>query len=176
MSNTTQETRSFLKLVAQQKGLNPRLVPVDCAQVRENGVENRRAELPLLANGCARLANAEVTPEQVQVIWLKEANSTPQAPFPAEAKKMQQNLVDVLHILHGRFANLKIVYLSSRIYGGYAGGAAQSGTPCLRKRFCLQMADCRPDRRQGGTELRPGQGSGARTPGSPGDLTSGPTV
>ena len=32
MSNTTQETRSFLKLAAVEQGLNPKLTIVDCAQ------------------------------------------------------------------------------------------------------------------------------------------------
>src|SRR6266700_7347232 len=69
-----------------------------------------------------RLANAEVTPQQVQVVWVKEANGNPTEPFTEHAKKLQENMVDILHNLRDKFPNLKIAYLSSRIYGGYAGG------------------------------------------------------
>jgi hypothetical protein len=37
-----------------------------------------------------------------------------------EAKKLEADLVATLHNLHDRYPNLKVAYLSSRIYGGYA--------------------------------------------------------
>jgi hypothetical protein len=45
----------------------------------------------------------------------------PTEAFPEHVRKFQQNLVDVVHNLHDKFPNLKICYLSSRIYGGWAG-------------------------------------------------------
>jgi hypothetical protein len=53
-------------------------------------------------------------------VWLKEADPAPKEPFPGEVKKLQEELVKILHILHDKFPNLKIAYLSSRIYGGWA--------------------------------------------------------
>jgi hypothetical protein len=44
----------------------------------------------------------------------------PSAPFPTEAKQLQQDITATLNNLSERFPNLKIAYLSSRIYGGYA--------------------------------------------------------
>lgn len=40
--------------------------------------------------------------------------------FPAEAQKLKGLLVDILHTSQDRFPNLKIAYLSSRIYAGYS--------------------------------------------------------
>ena len=79
-----------------------------------------------------------MTPEQVQAIWLKEANGKPQAPFPTEAKKLQQNLENVLHILHDTFPNLKIIYLSSRIYGGYAAGPLNPEPHAYESNFAVK--------------------------------------
>jgi hypothetical protein len=121
MSNTTQETRSFLKLAAVDQSLNPKLTVVDCAQGAQTAFKIQDPNFPYWKTVNARLQDAEVTPQQVQVVWLKEANSMPKEPFPEHARLMQEQLVKVLQVLHDKFPNLKIAYLSSRIYGGYAG-------------------------------------------------------
>jgi hypothetical protein len=121
MSNTTQETRSFLKLAAVDPDLNPKLTVVDCTQGSQTASKIQDPNSPYWKLVNARLANAEVTPQQVQVVWIKEANGNPTEPFPDHATKLHDNLVNVLHSLRDKFPNLKIAYLSSRIYGGYAG-------------------------------------------------------
>ena len=122
MSNTTQETRSFLKLAAVDPGLNPKLTIVDCAQGAQTASKIQDPNLPYWNLVKERLANAGVTPQQVQVVWVKEANGNPAEPFPEHARKLQENMVKVVQNLHDKFPNLRIAYLSSRIYGGYAGG------------------------------------------------------
>ena len=67
-----------------------------------------------------RLAAAGVTAKQVQAVWIKQANGNPEEGFPDAAKKLAADVVATLHNLHDKFPNLKIAYLSSRIYGGYA--------------------------------------------------------
>lgn len=121
MSNTTQESRSFLKLAAAASDLNPRLTMVDCAQGAQTASKIRDPKHPYWKLVSERLVNAEVTPQQVQVVWVKEADPSPTAPFLEHAGQLQTEMVDVLHNLHDKFPNLKISYLSSRIYGGYAG-------------------------------------------------------
>jgi hypothetical protein len=68
----------------------------------------------------ARLAAADVTPNQVQVVWLKEADARPTAAFPNHAEALRAELEQVTRILKERFRNLALCYCSSRIYGGYA--------------------------------------------------------
>jgi hypothetical protein len=120
MSNTTQETQAFLKLASADHSLNPSLTLVDGAQ----GGQTARITADPAANywkvAEERLADARVTARQVQVVWLKQANAGPTADFPAEAKKLEGDLVATLHNLRARYSNLKIAYLSSRIYGGFA--------------------------------------------------------
>jgi lysophospholipase L1-like esterase len=120
MSNTTQETQAFLKLAAQDRSINPNLVLVDGAQ----GAQTAHITADPNSNYWKvvedRLAAAHVTAKQVQVAWIKQANALPSAGWPAATKQLQADLVATLHNLHDKYPNLKIAYLSSRIYGGYA--------------------------------------------------------
>lgn len=120
MSNTTQEFQAFQHLAVREPGLNPQLAIVDGAQ----GGQTARITADPTANFWTvvdqRLHDAGVTVRQVEAVWLKQANAQPTAPFPSEAKRLQADVVATLHNLATRFPNLKIAYLSSRIYGGYA--------------------------------------------------------
>src|SRR5439155_15822262 len=69
-----------------------------------------------------RLKAADVSPEQVQVAWIKQALIAQArfGEFPAHAKKLESDLVTTLQLLKQRFPNLQLAYMSSRIYAGYA--------------------------------------------------------
>lgn len=122
MSNTTQESRSFLlKVLPTNHSVNSKFLFIDCAQGAQTANKIADPNLPYWKTVQARLRDAEVTAPQVQIVWVKEANPSPTQPFLEHTKMMQRNMVDVLHNLHDKFPNLKIAYLSSRIYGGWAG-------------------------------------------------------
>lgn len=120
MSNTTQEFSMFQKLAAAEPGINPRLRIVDGAQGGQTAAITARPEANFWKVVDRRMAAAGATASQVQVVWLKQANAQPSQPFPAEAKKLKADLVATLENLRKRYPNLKLVYFSSRIYGGYA--------------------------------------------------------
>jgi hypothetical protein len=56
----------------------------------------------------------------VQVAWIKEADAGPKQGFPKYAQTLQAELKQIVQLMHKRFPNLQLVYLSSRTYGGYA--------------------------------------------------------
>lgn len=61
--------------------------------------------------------------KQVQIVWLKEADAQPRTSLPAaqaDAYLLESGLVQVLRTLKIRYPNLQQVFLSSRIYAGYA--------------------------------------------------------
>jgi hypothetical protein len=120
MSNTTMKFQTFQKIAAQENGLNPKLVLVDGAQGGQVAWVTATPKMPFWEVVDQRLAAANVTSNQVQAAWILQANPGPFRPFPAEAKELTGNLVDTLHVMHDKFPNLKITYLSSRTYGGYA--------------------------------------------------------
>jgi hypothetical protein len=120
MSNTTQESQAFIKRASADPVLNPKLVIVDGAQGGKAADTTARADANCWDVVEQRLTAAGVTAKQVQVVWIKQAIIRPNRPFPAEVEKLQGYLADTVHNLSGRYPNLKIAYLSSRIYAGYA--------------------------------------------------------
>jgi len=120
MSNTTQEFQAFQKLAGADAGLNPRLMIVDGAQGGQAAEITADPKARFWSVVEERVAAAAVTPGQVQAVWLKQAIIQPTQPFPAEARRLESYLIATLHNAMERFPNLKIAYLSSRIYGGYA--------------------------------------------------------
>lgn len=119
MSNTTQESRSFLKLAVADTSLNPKLTLVDCAQGSMTASKIQDPKHPYWQTVAARIRDAGVTAKQVQVVWMKEANGNPTDDPMAYAKALYQQQIVVLHNLHDKFPNLKIAYVSNRIYGGW---------------------------------------------------------
>ncbi len=66
-----------------------------------------------------------LTEKQVQVVWLKVANSRPghQPSLPSEqadAYRLMRLMGKIVRALKVRYPNLQQVFISSRIYGGYA--------------------------------------------------------
>jgi hypothetical protein len=120
MSNTTMKFQTFQKLAAGDGSLNKRLVLLDAAQGGQVAWVTSKPTTPFWDVVDERLKASGVTRQQVQAAWVLQANPGPNRPFPAEAKELQQNLADTLHVMQDRFPNLKIAYLSSRTYGGYA--------------------------------------------------------
>ncbi|NNE43221.1 MAG: hypothetical protein HKN12_03360 [Gemmatimonadetes bacterium] len=63
---------------------------------------------------------AGLTPAQVQVVWIKEADKNPTSPFPQHAQQLQGELTAIVQNLYALFPNLRQCFLTSRIYAGYA--------------------------------------------------------
>jgi hypothetical protein len=67
-----------------------------------------------------RLERAGVSPKQVQVAWIKLANVAPSGSLQEHGRKLESDTLAVLHNARALFPNMRIAYLGSRIYGGYA--------------------------------------------------------
>ena len=70
-----------------------------------------------------RLVPHGVTEEQVQVVWAKMTNRDPTRPLPdpdADAYRFEATLGKIVRALKIRYPNVKLVFFSSRIYGGYS--------------------------------------------------------
>jgi len=123
MSNTNQEFAVFERESESLYHRNPRLVRVDCAVGgwSANLIVDRNASYWTLVD--QRVAAAGLDPDQVQVVWLKEAENMIANPsFPAHAESLQTHLRGIVRHLKDRFPQLQLCYLSSRIYGGYGAG------------------------------------------------------
>ena len=130
MSNTTQEFSRFKRLADSDSAKSSSVVIVDCAQ---DGMEasmwaKEEDEAGIFGNQNPwnvqrdRLRDAGVTPEQVQVVWLKQARALPMSlgEFPAHSDQLADDLAIVVRKLKSTFPRLRLIYLSNRIYAGYA--------------------------------------------------------
>lgn len=120
MSNTSQEFRAFMRLAAQDAEVDPTVRLVDGAI---GGWDARRVARPAAGYWSAvarRLATEGVTAREVEVVWLKEAIFGEDRRFPQDAKALRSTLRAIVRILVRRFPSLRLIYTSSRTYGGYA--------------------------------------------------------
>ena len=60
------------------------------------------------------------SPKQVQIAWVKLADVRPTGELADHTGKLQKDTIAVVQNAKAMFPNLKIVYLGSRIYAGYA--------------------------------------------------------
>ncbi len=120
MSNTSQESTAWIPMVNAFPNKNPSLRVINGAQGGQTAsiISNPNAQFWTIVD--QRLAQAGLTPQQVQVIWLKEANAGPTLPFPADAQQLQGHLEAIANVIKDRYPNTRLCFLSSRIYAGYA--------------------------------------------------------
>jgi hypothetical protein len=122
MSNATQEFSYFKRLADASPKKSPKVTIVDCAQGGQAMAEWAPPDAQPWTQAKSRLAGAGVTPQQVQVAWVKLANKGPGGSLQDHGKKLEADTLKVLQNAKGLFPNLRIAYLGSRTYGGYANG------------------------------------------------------
>ena len=121
MSNTTQEFSRFKSIADKDERKNPRLLIVDGAQGGRDAADWATTQQPW-DRALQLLSRAGASPAQVQVIWIKQALKGPArlGDFPKHSDALKTHLADIVIQARQRFPNLRIAYLSSRTYAGYA--------------------------------------------------------
>lgn len=127
MSNTTNESERFVELANADARKNPAVLLIDGAQ---GGMDSRRwvADTHTRRDTSPwdtldkRITAAGATAKQVQVLWMKHAIARvgQVGEFPKHAQQLKDDEVEILRMLKARFPNLKLAYVSSRTYAGYA--------------------------------------------------------
>ena len=120
MSNTTMEFSAFKKLADAAARKAPAVVVVDGAQGGQDATAWTPADALPWKVADERLAAAGVNARQVQAVWIKQALKGPQTGFPAETDRLRDRLGEIVRFAKERYPNLRVVFLSSRIYAGYA--------------------------------------------------------
>jgi hypothetical protein len=131
MSAATMESQAFLKLANADPSKSPTVLLIDGAQ---GGIDSRKwVEDIHTRRGDSpwdrlehRIKSAGVTPQQVQVLWMKHAIAMKNdgrmrqfGQFPEHAQQLKDDVAEILRMLKQRYPNLKLAYVSSRSYGGY---------------------------------------------------------
>lgn len=125
MSNTTMEFSVFKRLADADPDKSADVTIVDAAQGGKDAAAWAKVppeDNPVWQEADRRLILAGVTPKQVEVVWIKQALMAPSrlGEFPAHMKVLQDDLVTILDFAKAHYPNLRLAYLSSRIYAGYA--------------------------------------------------------
>lgn len=122
MSNATQEFSRFKQVADASPLKSPKVKIVDCAQGGQAMAEWAPANARPWDEARRRLAAAGVSTNQVQVAWIKLANKAPTGSLQEHVRILERDTLAVLQNARTLFPNLRIVYLGSRTYGGYAKG------------------------------------------------------
>ncbi len=122
MSNTTMEFSKFKQLADADPDKAPSVLIVDGAQGGQDAARWSTPDAPAWAALDTRLKQAGVTPQQVQTVWMKHARMQPRqyGEWPRHGEELTGHILASLNIARQKFPNLRVAYLSSRIYAGYA--------------------------------------------------------
>jgi enterochelin esterase-like enzyme/dienelactone hydrolase len=126
-SNTVQVFDGFMQAAGDDKDVNPQVVLINGAM---GGMSAQMVQDPddkgtgtkYWSRLDEQLKAAGVTREQVQAVWIKETDPAgqQQGGFPKYIRDLQAEITQIAQVLPRRFPNVKLVYLSSRTYGGWA--------------------------------------------------------
>ena len=120
MSNATQEFSVFKSIADHDPRKSEKVTIIDCAQGGQTMAAWAQPEGRPWPEAMQRLQRAAVSPNQVQAAWVKLANAGPSGSKAEHLQRLEADTVKVLHLLKQRFPNLRIAYLGSRIYAGFA--------------------------------------------------------
>ena len=120
MSNTTMEFRTFVNAANGDPRKAANVVIVDAAQGGKAAKQWAAADAPPWVEATKRLEAAGTTPEQVQVLWIKQANIAPSGSSESEVKRLQDDLQTIVTLAKVKYPNARLAFLSSRIYAGFA--------------------------------------------------------
>jgi len=113
MSNAFMEFRSFKNLAETDPDTNPQLVLINGAQPGQVAQYWTDPNAPTWITVTQRLTNTGLTPQQVQIAWIKQVR-TGDGSFPGKAEQLQADLEAIVQSLLINYPNVKLAYLSSR--------------------------------------------------------------
>jgi poly(3-hydroxybutyrate) depolymerase len=120
MSNTAMEYQTFKRLAETDLDMASQIVVVNGGLGGKTALEWATQEKPW-DNLKERLARERMTSLQVQAAWIKLTNRHTGV-WPDYAMQIKSDIQQTLQRLKRECPNIRIVYLSSRIYAGYAKG------------------------------------------------------
>ena len=120
MSNTTMEFSNFVQIANADSRKAAHVVVVDAAQGGKDATAWATADAQPWKVAEEKLRAANVSPAQVQAVWIKQALMGPRAGFPSETERLRDRDREIVLLAKQKYPNLRVAYLSSRIYAGYA--------------------------------------------------------
>ena len=120
MANAMAEFGAFARSANQVQGINQSLTFVEGPGSGWDAVRITRPGSKYWDALDTRIRRAKLQRGQIQVVWLKQMVAGEDRPFPQDARTLHTHLRSTVRLLSARFPNLRLIYVSSRTYGGYA--------------------------------------------------------
>ncbi len=129
-STAENEFNRFLPIANADPTKNPALVIVNGAQ----GGATPHNFTSTSSNYWATVMNDylpqnAVTAQQVVAIWMEDTDGIASGTFPSDMTTLQSEYETMMQTMLKLFPNLKLVYFSSRVYGGYSNGVGKPDNP-----------------------------------------------
>jgi Bacterial Ig-like domain (group 1) len=124
-STLQNEFNRFLPIANADPAKNPNLVLVNGAQGGATPNVFTGTTSPywdMVVNNY--LPQNGVTANQVVTAWIEDTDGIATGSFPTDITTLQSEYETMMQTMHTLFPNLKMVYFSSRVYGGYSNGVA----------------------------------------------------
>ena len=129
-STAQNEFDRFIPLANADPAKNPYLVIVNGAQGGGTPYVFSTTTSPYWATVMNNyLPQNGVTANQVVVIWMEDTDGISTGTFPTDITQLQSEYETMMQTMHTLFPNLKMVYFSSRVYGGYSNGVGHPDNP-----------------------------------------------
>lgn len=119
MSNTTQSFSAFKRFADADARKSGMVAIVDAAQGGRTAMIWATQDQPW-EEATRRLDTAKVTAAQVQALWIKQANAGPSGDWPTATNQLRDDLRRVISRAKEKYPNVRLIFLSSRTYAGYA--------------------------------------------------------
>jgi len=124
------EFNRFLPIANADPAKNPNLVIVNGAQGGGTPFQFEDTTSPYWATVINNyLPQSGVTANQVVVIWMEDTDGINSGTFPTDIAELQTEYETMMQTMHTLFPNLKMVFFSSRVYGGYSNGVGNPDNP-----------------------------------------------
>jgi len=138
MSNTAHESAPFERQEDRNAERNARVLILNGALGGQAANITANPAAAYWTNVQERLAALDAAPAQVQVAWLKTAEPGPPNDFPGHAQTLAADVRRTVRNLKALFPNLRLCYLSSRTYGGYATGGLNPEPQAYESAFSMK--------------------------------------
>jgi hypothetical protein len=129
-STAQNEFNRFLPIANADPAKNPNLVIVNGAQggaTPNQFVGSSTYYWSTIVNNY--LPQNGVTADQVVAVWIEDTDSIKTGSFPADMATMQSEYETLAQDVLSNFPNVKLMYWSSRVYGGYSNGLVNPDDP-----------------------------------------------
>lgn len=120
MSNTNMEFSAFEMVERSDPTIDSHVVLVNGAQGGQDAARWVDPGSPVWTRADNQLAQSGISSPQVQAVWLLQAQASPSSDFKGYEASLHDQLAAIVKAAAGRFPNLRQVFVSPRIYGGYA--------------------------------------------------------